>query len=89
MPDVIRRLSYHISDAGLIAMTSWPTLNDSRPEIGQKCNWAVIHNDWCSFGCGVWLIAFVGADGKKFGFTDYRGAMISDPAITYWSPATL
>jgi hypothetical protein len=38
----------------MIIMSSWVTLADKTPEVGQVCEWAVIHDDWSDFGSGVW-----------------------------------
>lgn len=77
------RYDYPMTDAQMIALTSWPTLAERKPDPGQHCEFHMLHLQYHDYGEG------------KFGIDEYvpsgyflmdRGQFVGDPAVIYWRP---
>ncbi len=74
-----RAYEYAMTNEQLVAVTTWPTLIEKKPEQGQRCEFHLLHAKYHDHGFGVYAAsnAFV---------TDI-GVFLGNPANIYWKLA--
>jgi hypothetical protein len=83
-----RALLRQVSDAELVALSSWPSLAERKPLDAQMCEYWLIEDEYSQHGAGPWLDDSRSPCGGFF-FDNARGAFPSDPSRTYWRPAAM